>query len=144
MQPVRENLNLNLSTHLKTHNGEKSNKCNQCDFAYSLTGDLRTHLKQNIGQTENKCNQVDFASSWAGNLITHSITNIRAKSNQCNLLAGKQLHVVMCLWCEHAFSTPFHESKDGFTCLPKISAHIKLQLYCLPASVFYDQHSSLS
>ena len=57
-------------------------------------------------------------------LLFSTISNFcpGAKSNQCNLLAGKQLHVVMCLWCEHAFSTPFHESKDGFTCLLKIVA----------------------
>ena len=34
-----------LRTHLKTHNGEKSNKCNQCDFAFFQSSNLRTHLK---------------------------------------------------------------------------------------------------
>ena len=32
----------------------------------------------------------------------------------------------MCIWSEHAFWTPFHESKDDFTYLPKISAHLEL------------------
>ena len=31
-------------SHLKTHRGEKSNKCNQCDFASIQTGNLRTLL----------------------------------------------------------------------------------------------------
>ena len=30
---------------LKTHNGKKSKKCNQCDYASSQAGHLRTHLK---------------------------------------------------------------------------------------------------
>ena len=36
----------NLRKHLKTHIGEKSNKCSQCDFASSQAGNLRTHLKK--------------------------------------------------------------------------------------------------
>ena len=31
-----------LKTHLKTHSGEKSNKCNQCDYASSSASHLRT------------------------------------------------------------------------------------------------------
>ena len=30
---------------LKIHSGEKSNKCNQCDFTSSETGNLRAHFK---------------------------------------------------------------------------------------------------
>ena len=30
---------------MKTHTGEKSNKCNQCDYASSLAGNLRRRLK---------------------------------------------------------------------------------------------------
>ena len=29
----------------KTHSGEKSNKCNQCDYGYSYNGHLRQHTK---------------------------------------------------------------------------------------------------
>ena len=32
-------------THLKTHSGEKSNTCNQCDYATSDTSNLRKHFK---------------------------------------------------------------------------------------------------
>ena len=35
-----------LKTHLKTHSGEKSNKCNQCHFACSDPGSLRRHIKR--------------------------------------------------------------------------------------------------
>ena len=39
-----------LTRHLKTHTGEKSNKCNQCDFATSHAGNLRTHLNIQHGE----------------------------------------------------------------------------------------------
>ena len=45
----------------------KSNKCNQCDYASSHTGDLRRHLKTHSGEKSNECNQCDFASTLAGN-----------------------------------------------------------------------------
>ena len=34
-----------FKTHLKTHSGERQNKCNQCDFASSRAGNMRTRLK---------------------------------------------------------------------------------------------------
>ena len=33
------------NTHLKTHSGEKPNKCNQINYASSLAGNFRRHLK---------------------------------------------------------------------------------------------------
>ena len=49
----------------------KSNKCNQCDYAASQTGQLKKHLKTHSGEKPNKCNQCDYASSQARNLGTH-------------------------------------------------------------------------
>ena len=37
------------------HTVEK-NKCNQCDFASSQAGNLRAHLKTHSGEKTNKCN----------------------------------------------------------------------------------------
>ena len=31
--------------HLKAHSGDRSNKCNQCDFVFIQAGNLRPHLK---------------------------------------------------------------------------------------------------
>ena len=54
-----------------SHSGEKTNKCNQCDFASSYAGALRTHLKTHSGEKSNKCNQCDYTSSQTSNLRTH-------------------------------------------------------------------------
>ena len=41
----------------------KSIKCNQCEFASSQEGDLRRHLKTHSGEKSNKCSQCNYASS---------------------------------------------------------------------------------
>ena len=66
--------------HLKMHSGEKSNKCNQCDYASSCAGHLRRHLKTHSGEKSNKCNQCDFASSYASALKEHLKTHSGEKS----------------------------------------------------------------
>ena len=73
----------NLRRHLKTHSGEKSNKCNQCDYACSDPSALRSHLKTHTGEKSNKCNQCDYASSEAGDLRRHLKTHTGEKSNNC-------------------------------------------------------------
>ena len=74
----------NLRRHLKTHSGEKSNKCNQCDYASSYASHLRTHLKRHSGEKLNKCNQCDFASSRADTLRAHLKIHSGEKLNKCN------------------------------------------------------------
>ena len=48
------------------NNGEKSNKCNQCNYASSDAGKLRKHLKTHTGEKSNKCSQCEYTSSHAG------------------------------------------------------------------------------
>ena len=64
------------------HSAEKSNKCNQCDYASSQVGHLRTHLKTHSGEKPNKCNQCGFASSDASSLRTHLNMLNGEKSNK--------------------------------------------------------------
>ena len=67
-----------------SHSGEKSNKCNQCDFASSYASALRAHLKTHSGEKPNKCNQCDYESLNAGNLKRHLKVHSGEKSNKCN------------------------------------------------------------
>ena len=47
-----------LRTHLRTHNGEKSKKCNQCNYATAYVSDLRRHLKAHNGEKRNEWSNV--------------------------------------------------------------------------------------
>ena len=69
---------------MKTHSGEKSKECNQCNFASSSAGSLGAYLKIHSGEKANKCNQCDFASSQAGILRAHLMIHSGEKSNKCN------------------------------------------------------------
>ena len=75
----------NLRRHLKTHSGEKPNKCNLCDYASSQKSHLRTHLKTHGGEKTFKCNLCDYASTEAGKLRKHFKTHGGEKTNKCNL-----------------------------------------------------------
>ena len=79
--PISE---VTLAIPTASHSGEKSNKCNQCDFASSYASALWTHLKTHSGEKSSKCNQCDYASSRAGDLRAHLKTHNREKSNKCN------------------------------------------------------------
>ena len=74
-----------LKRHLKAHSGEKSNKCSQCDYASTQASNLRTHLNtHSSGEKSYKCNQCDFASVQSGDLRTHMNIHSGEKSNKCN------------------------------------------------------------
>ena len=63
------------------HSGEKSNKCNQCNYESSLTSNLRMRLKIHSGEKSNKCNQCNCASFRAYSLRIHLKTHSSKKSN---------------------------------------------------------------
>ena len=48
-----------LSKHLKTHSGEKSNKCNQCDFSNIATSEKSQAITSFSIQTS-----LDFIKTW--------------------------------------------------------------------------------
>ena len=50
-------------------NGEKSN--NQCDYAPVRAEDLKRHLTTHRGEKSKRCNQCDFGSSYSSTLMEH-------------------------------------------------------------------------
>ena len=57
--------------HNRTQSGDKSPKCNQCDYASNYAGNLRAHLKTHSGEKAYKCDQCGYTSYHAGKLRTH-------------------------------------------------------------------------
>ena len=61
-----------LRRHLKTHSGEKLNKCNQCDYASSYASTLRRQLKTHDGENSQQMHQEKhYISSSANTLKIH-------------------------------------------------------------------------
>ena len=86
-----------LKTHLRTHSGEKPNKCNQCDYASSQACNFRKHMKIHIVEISSKCKQCAYASSRTDKLRAHLKTHGGEKPNKCeqcdsksSLLRGRQ------------------------------------------------------
>ena len=77
-----------MKTHFKIHRGEKSNKCNQCEYATSTMGNLRRHLKIHLGEKSHKCNQCDFASARPDALQVHLKKHSGGNHNQYTAQAG--------------------------------------------------------
>ena len=60
-----------------------SHKCNQCEYITSFRrGSLRGHLKTHSGEKLNKCKQCDYASTQANTLRAHVNTHSGEKSNK--------------------------------------------------------------
>ena len=67
---------------MKTHSGEKSQKCNQCDYVSVRADIMRKHLRTHAGEKLHKCNQCDFAAVEAGNLRKHLKIHSGEKPNK--------------------------------------------------------------
>ena len=93
-----------LRRHLKTHIGEKSNKCNQCDYASSEARKLRTHFKTHRGETKDlgcpaaaleDCNQSNFLNY----LFVSSIFCISIHlSPRCEILEARNRKGLRAVW----------------------------------------------
>ena len=58
---IKSGGNVNVPMRTTNNDGEKSNKCNQCEYASSVRSSLKSHLEMHSGEKSNKCNQCSYA-----------------------------------------------------------------------------------
>ena len=127
----------NLRIHLKTHSGEKSNKCNQCNFASTWPADLRIHFKSHSGEKSIDAASVimrpleqatlrttwkrtiEFSSVHSKSLRLLLIIHSGEKSNQCN-----QCHFVCCALRQGFWHLQIFLAHQKYQCSAKYSGKI--------------------
>ena len=70
----KSGVNVDVPLRNTNNEGEKSNKCNQCDYASSYPSNLRKHFKTHSVVKSNKCNQCNYASVYAS-ALKHTFEN---------------------------------------------------------------------
>ena len=80
---LRTTTTMSLRTHFITHIGEKSTKCDQCEYASTKNGSLKAHLKIHGGETSNKFKRCKYASFHTYNLRVNLKTQIREHLYKC-------------------------------------------------------------
>ena len=86
------------------HGKEKSQKCNQCDFACHNQGNLKVHFRIHNGEKPYHCNQCDFACSEASNLNVHVKTHSGEKSNATSVTIHLPLLVIWKVIWKHTLA----------------------------------------
>ncbi|KAL1506225.1 hypothetical protein ABEB36_005623 [Hypothenemus hampei] len=74
----------NLVNHVRIHTGEKPFKCPYCERAFTQSGNLNNHIRLHTDEKPFKCHFCDKAFVQSGNLNSHIRNNHKSKEEKCD------------------------------------------------------------